>query len=66
MSSYLMILFGVVILIESLTRRIFLNTSEAGDSATEGFLPRWYHRVAFAALGVFLIGWGVHGLWKAH
>jgi hypothetical protein len=66
MSPYVTILFGVVILLEALTRRVFLNTSESGDSDTEGFVPRWYHRLAFAALGVVLIGWGAHSLWIAH
>jgi hypothetical protein len=65
MSAYVVIILGVVILLEALTRRIFLNTSEAGDSATEGFVPRWYHRLAFALLGTALIGWGIHALWKA-
>jgi len=66
MSSYVTILFGVLILLEALTRRKFLATGEAGDSDAEGFVPRWYHRVAFAALGLALIGWGAHSLWKAH
>jgi hypothetical protein len=65
MSPYVVILFGVVILLEALTSRIFLNTSEAGDSDTEGFVPRWYHRLAFALLGLALIGWGGHSLLKA-
>jgi len=66
MSPYVAILFGVVIVLEALTLRVFLNTSEAGDSATEGFAPRWYHRLAFAALGLLLVVWGVHTLWKSH
>jgi hypothetical protein len=51
------LLIGVVMLVESLTLRKFLNTSEAGDSEDEGFKPRWYHRLAFAALSVVIIGW---------
>ena len=64
MSAYVVIILGVVILLEALTRRVFLNTSEAGGSATEGFMPRWYHRLTFALLGAALIAWGIHALWK--
>ena len=64
--SYIAILFGVVIVLEAVTARVFLNTSEAGDSETEGFVPRWYHRLAFALGGAILIAWGVHSLWKGH
>ena len=58
------LLIGVFMLVESLTLRKFLNSSEAGDSEDEGFTPRWYHRVAFAVLGLAIILWNTFKLYR--
>jgi hypothetical protein len=58
------LLIGVVMLVESLTLRKFLNTSEVGDAEDEGLKPHWYHRLAFAALGVGMIGWSAVKLFR--
>ena len=66
MSAYLAIAFGCFILADALTRRRFLNVSEGANAGSEGFVPRWYHRLAFAMLGTGLIGYGVYSIWTTH
>lgn len=41
-------------------------TNEAGDGDREGFIPRWYQRLAFAALGVGIILWNALKLYRAN
>jgi hypothetical protein len=60
------LLIGVVMLVEALTLRKFLNTSEAGDAEGEGFRPRWYHRLFFAALSIGIILWSAIKLYQAN
>jgi len=60
------LLIGIGILVESLTLRKFLNTSEAGDADGEGFIPRWYHRLAFVVLGISIILWNALKLYRAN
>jgi hypothetical protein len=57
-------MLGVVMLAESLTLMKFLNTSEAGDAEDEGFTPRWYHRLVFAAFSVAIIVWNAVKLYR--
>jgi hypothetical protein len=42
-ANIVFLLFGVVMLAESLTLTKFLNRSEVGDAEDEGFAARWYH-----------------------
>jgi hypothetical protein len=42
----------------------FLTTSEAGDAEDEGFTPRWYHRLVFAAFSVAIIVWNAVKLYR--
>jgi hypothetical protein len=63
-ANIVFLLIGVGILVESLIRPKFLNTSEVGDAQDEGFKPRWYHRVAFAVLGFVVIVWNAIKLYR--
>ena len=58
------LLFGVVMLVESLTLTKFLNRSEVGDAEDEGFAPRWYHQLAFAAFSIAIIVWNAVKLYQ--
>ena len=62
--NVIFLLIGLGMLVEALTLRRFLNTSEAGDAEDEGFIPRWYHRLAFAALGIAIIVWNAAKLYR--
>ena len=62
--NIIFLLFGIIMLVESLTVRKFLNTSEAGDAEDEGFKPRWYHRLAFAAFSIAVIVWNAIKLYR--
>jgi len=63
-ANIIFLLFGVVMLVESLTIKKFLNTSEVGDAEDEGFIPRWYHRLAFAAFSIAIIVWNAVKLYR--
>jgi hypothetical protein len=58
------LLFGIVMLVESLTNTKFLNTSEAGDAEDEGFAPRWYHRLIFSVFSLAFIVWNLIRLYR--
>jgi hypothetical protein len=63
-ANIIFVLIGAGMLVESLALRKFLNTSEAGDAEHEGFKPRWYHRLAFALLGIGVIVWNAIKLYR--
>lgn len=63
-ANIVFLLLGVGMLVESLTLRKFLNRSEVADAEDEGFIPRWYHRLAFACLSVAIIVWNAVKLYR--
>jgi hypothetical protein len=63
-ANLVFLILGVVMLAESLTLTKFLNTSEAGDAEDEGFTPRWYQRLVFAAFSIAIIVWNAFKLYR--
>jgi hypothetical protein len=63
-TNIIFLLVGVVMLLESLTLTKFLNRSEVGDAEDEGFAPRWYHRLVFAAFSIAIVVWNAVKLYR--